>query len=121
MRSLILPILLFLASCSSQALPGGYTIAEGMNREWLEDSKGTLVTPGLIQRLYTHKHSILLVALAASSGNEPLPPRPIDGSCLVALLIDTDRHLIRQMTINQADKLSVRMTEQIKRDRPCIR
>jgi hypothetical protein len=102
-------------------LPGGYTIVESAtNREWLKDREENIVTPGLIQRLYTDKQLILLIAFAASSGGQPLPPRPIDGSCLVALLIDTDRQEVRQITVAQSERLAAHMTEKIKRSRPCF-
>ena len=107
-------------SCSVEALPGGYTVSESaMNREWLEDRRGELVTPGVIQRLYTSEHLILLVAFAASADGVPVLPQPIDSGCLVALLIDPDRGTVKQVTMSQADALASRMTEKIKRSRSC--
>ena len=121
MRKTVSALCLLVASCGDQPLPGGYTVVESaMNREWLKGPDGFIVAPGLIQRLYRDENSILVISLAASSDGEPIPPRPLDRTCFVALLINASTKQTTQITVLQANKLAERMEAVIVRDRSCI-
>lgn len=121
MRALVLPLLLMLVGCGDVPLAGGYSIEQSAtNKEWLKDPEGMMVAPGLIQRLYKGKDSLLLIAFAASTGGEPLPPYPVDQTCLVALLIDTNTGQTMQIAIAKATELAERMERVIVRNRPCV-
>ena len=112
MRCLILLVLgsLSLAGCSP-SLPDGYSVTYGdRGKVWLSNPDGTLAHGAEIKQLYRDDGRLLLITSAATIGGEIIGPRPLDGTCYVALLIDTDQRRMQQVRMAEADRLSANMT-----------
>jgi hypothetical protein len=121
-RTILLVGLTVLAvgGCAAEELPDGYTISQSaMNKEWLQDPDGMIVTPGLIQRLFRGRNRIVVIAKAAYSGGSAIPPFPIDNSCFIALSINTETRQIDQITLAEANRLSANLTEIVSHNRGC--
>ncbi|MDQ3080247.1 MAG: hypothetical protein M3R03_09650 [Pseudomonadota bacterium] len=72
-----------------------------------------------MKSLYRRDDQLLLVAHAASSGGQPLPPMPIDNTCFVALSLDTATGKTSQVTLATASKMAKGMTEVFSTSRDC--
>jgi hypothetical protein len=121
MRRPIFALSVLLATgCSPNPLPNGYAIQEsGMNREWLQNPDGSMVVPGPMKGLYRKRDQLLLIAHVASADGQPLPPRPIDNTCFVALSVDTATGKASQVTLATATNLAKEMTEVFSTNRDC--
>jgi hypothetical protein len=111
---------LAVGGCAAEKLPNGYTISQSpMNKEWLQDPDGMIVTPGLIERLFLDRNRIIVIAQAAHSGGSAIPPLPIDNSCLIALSINTETRKVDQITLAEANRLTANLTELVSHNRGC--
>jgi len=118
--SLVGLTVLAFAGCAAEKLPNGYTISQSpMNKEWLQDPDGIIVTPGVIQRLFLDRNIIIVIAKSAHSGDSAIPPFPIDNSCFIALSINTETRKIDQITLAEANRLGANMTEIVSHNRAC--
>jgi hypothetical protein len=103
-------------------LPDGYSINYGdRGKAWLEDPEGSLVHPGIIDQILIGNRQILLIAFVAGLDGEVEGPRPLDGNCYVALLVDTDRKQVRQIRLSEAERLASGMTSIESYNRKCLR
>lgn len=112
MKRLILLVLgsLSVAGCNP-SLPNGYSVTYGdRGKVWLSNPDHTIAHGAEIKRLYRDDRQLLLITEAAAIGGEVIGPRPLDGDCYVALLIDTDQERMRQVRMAEADRLSASMT-----------
>ena len=111
-----------LVGCSSSpGLPGGYTVSHGdRGKAWLQNPDGTIAYPGLIKQLHADNRRILLIAYPVSYGGEAAPPRPMDDSCYVAIVVDILARRLRQIGIAEAERLAAGMLEIESHDRPCL-
>jgi hypothetical protein len=120
--ALLLPIFATLA-CGSPppALPGGYSVTYGdRGKAWLANPDKTLAHGALIKQLFADDRHILLITFATTYGGEVAGPRPLDGNCYVALLIDGPRQRTRQIHLAQARRLSRKMTLVESYERGCL-
>ena len=100
---------LSLIGCGS-TLPDGYSVTYGdRGKAWLANPDGTIAHGALIKRLYRADDQLLLITYPESLGGEIQGPRPLDGTCYIALLIDTNRQQVRQIRMAEADRLSLTM------------
>jgi hypothetical protein len=102
---------LVLSACSNEpSLPGGYAISFGdRGKTWLQNPDGTLAHGAIIKRLHTDGRDILLISFASTSAGETVGPRPLDGNCYIALLIDSKEQRIRQVRLDEANRRASRM------------
>lgn len=97
---------------SAPPLPDGYTIHYGhRGQAWLTNPDGTLTHPARIKQLFSGGGQILLITFAATYGGAVAGPRPLDGNCYVALLIDSRRQRMRQVRLGDAERIVKDMTE----------
>lgn len=109
-RTLSLLAALATAACSP-SLPNGYTVIVGdRGKSWLANPDGTLVHGALIKQLYSDSRHILLIAPADSIDGEIEGPRPLDGNCYVALMIDSRNGRTKQLRLAEAHRLAAQMT-----------
>ncbi|CAN5344552.1 hypothetical protein BH10PSE2_BH10PSE2_21800 [soil metagenome] len=91
-------------------LPNGYSVTYGdRGKAWLASPDGTIAHGALIKRLYRTDDQLLLITYPERLGGEIEGPRPLDGTCYIALLIDTNRQQVRQIRTVEADRLSPTM------------
>jgi hypothetical protein len=76
--------------------------------------------PTPIHRLYSDDRRILLIAAVASYGGQQAPPLPLDGTCEIALLIDTRQRRMTQIRLLDAERLLSNMSEVVATDRRCL-
>jgi len=102
-------------------LPDRYSVKYGdRGKAWLANPDGTIAHGALIKRLYRADDQLLLITYPASLGGEIEGPRPLDGTCWIALLIDTNRQQIRQIRMPEADRLSSGMDLVESSDASCL-
>jgi hypothetical protein len=101
-----------IGGCSAPpSLPGGYSVSYGdRGKAWLENPDGTMAHGALIKQLFKDDRHILLISFAATSGGEIDGPRPLDGNCYVALLIDSKERQMRQVRLSEAHQLASHMS-----------
>ncbi len=63
-----------------------------------------------IKQLYKDEQHLLLITFAAQYGGVVDGPRPLDGNCYVALLIDSKERRMRQVRLAEAHRLAANMT-----------
>jgi hypothetical protein len=92
------------------SLPGGYSVQYGDRRKvWLGNPDGTITHGALIKELYSDDRHILLISFPTTYGGEVEGPRPLDGNCYIALLIDSRSSQMRQVRLPEARRLATRM------------
>ena len=112
---------LSLIGCGS-TLPDGYSVTYGdRGKAWLANPDSTIAHGALIKRLYRGDEQLLLITYPQSLGGEIEGPRPLDGTCYIALLIDTNRQRVRQIRMAEADRLSPTMDLVESSDAGCLR
>jgi hypothetical protein len=106
----VLLTLVLLACSNEPTLPGGYAISFGdRGKTRLQNPDGTLAHGAIVKRLHTDGRDILLISFAATSAGEVVGPRPLDGNCFIALLIDSKEQQVRQVRLDEASRLASRM------------
>ncbi len=107
---------------ASPSLPGGYTVSYGdRGKAWLQKPDGTIAHAGLIKRLLHVEKQILLIAYPVSYGDVPAPPYPLDDTCYVALMVDGQTQVVRQIRLVEADRLASKMVVVEAYERPCLK
>ena len=117
-------VAMFLGACSTAgpSLPGGYAVQYGdRGKAWLANPDGTITHAALIKELYSDPSAILLISFAATYVGEVEGPRPLDGNCYIALMIDTRSRQRRQVRLHEAKSLARRMSRVESFDRGCLR
>lgn len=117
-------MLLIVASLSltgcGPPLPDGYSVTYGdRGKTWLTNPDGTIAHPANIKRLYRSDDQLLLITYPALLEGQIVGPRPLDGTCFIALLIDTKRQQVRQIRMAEADKLASAMNQVESSDAGC--
>jgi hypothetical protein len=121
---------LLLGACSmiGPSLPGGYTIIYAdRGKAWLANPDGTIAHGALIQQLYKDDRRILLITYATTYASDDgigfrvEGPRPLDGNCYVALLIEGGTGETRQVRLAEADRLAAKMDLVASSSRGCVR
>jgi hypothetical protein len=102
---------LVLEGCNgSLSLPGGYAVQYGdRGKAWLANPDGTMAHGAVINQLYSDGRNLLLISFAAVVEGAIDGPRPRDGNCYIALLIDSQTRQIRQVRLNEAKLMASRM------------
>jgi hypothetical protein len=104
-----------------RTLPGGYRIGYGdRNKSWLQNPDGTVAHGTLIHRLYRDDRRILLIAPVATYGSVQAGPLPLDGTCEIALLIDTPERRTTQVRLAEAERLARGLSEVLATGRRCL-
>jgi len=95
----------------SPSLPNGYAVIDrDRGKSWLANPDGTIVHGAVIKQLFIDGQHILLVAPAAVIDGSIDGPRPLDGNCYIALLIDSRDQRTRQLRLAEARRLAANMT-----------
>ena len=106
-----LPVLL-IGACGifGPSLPGGYSVSYGdRGKIWLANPDRTMAHGALIKELYSDDRYILLISSPTSYGGVVEGPRPLDGNCYIALLIDSRSGEMRQVRLAEARRVATRM------------
>jgi hypothetical protein len=114
---------LLLGACSiaGPSLPGGYAVRYAdRGKAWLANPDGTLAHGALIKELYSDDRHILLISFAETIDGEVGGPRPLDGNCYVALMIDSQSRQMGQVRLYEAKQLASRMSRVESYDRGCL-
>lgn len=116
-------VLAYLAtSRCSPVLPNGYTIISAdRGKSSLANPDGTLVHGALIKQLFHSERQILLITFVATIEGEVEGPRPMDGNCYVALLIDSQTRTTRQVRLAEARHLAADMVMVEASNRKCLK
>ena len=102
-------------------LPGGYSIHfGGSGKAWLRRPDATLAHGALIKQLFKDDRHVLLITFTATLGGEADGPRPLDGNCYIALLIDTKRRHTRQVRLAEARELATKMDPVLSSEQGCL-
>jgi hypothetical protein len=92
------------------SLPGGYSVRYGdRGKIWLANPDRTMTHGALIKELYSDDRQILLISFPTMYGGVVEGPRPLDGNCYIALLIDSRSRQMRQVRLAEARRLATRM------------
>ncbi|RYG90202.1 MAG: hypothetical protein EON59_00290 [Alphaproteobacteria bacterium] len=119
-RFLLVFCLLASAGCAP-SLPGGYSVSYAdRGRAWLANPDRSLAHGALIDRLYHDDRYILLVTTAVSLDGVVEVPRPLDGNCKVAILIDVTQQRARQLRLADANRLAGNMVMVEDYNRGCL-
>lgn len=78
-------------------------------KAWLANSDGTITHGAVINQLYSDGRTLLIISFAAVVEGEIDGPRPRDGNCYIALLIDSQTRQTRQVGLSQAKLMASRM------------
>lgn len=103
------------------SLPGGYSVSYGdRGKIWLANPNGTMAHGALIKELYSDDRHILLISFPTMYGRVVEGPRPLDGDCYIALLIDSQSGQMRQERLAEARRLATRMRMVESSGRECM-
>jgi len=120
-RAALVALFFLCISACGASLPGGYSIEYGdRGKAWLANPDGTLVHGALIKQLFKDDRRVLLITFATTLGGQIDGPRPLDGNCYVALLIQADRQRIRQVRLTEARSLAAKMELVESYNRGCL-
>lgn len=118
--SLLILCALGMVGCSP-ALPNGYAVIHAdRGKAWLTNPDGTLAHGALIKQLFKGDRHILMITFAATLGKQVDGPRPLDGNCYIALLIDTDKQRMKQVRLAEAHEIAAGMSIVEAYDRGCL-
>jgi hypothetical protein len=78
-------------------------------KAWLANPDGTRTHGTVIKALYSGGRHLLLISAAGVVEGEIDGPRPLDGNCYIALLIDSQTRQTRQVHLGEANRIAVRM------------
>jgi hypothetical protein len=122
--ALLMIALLATGACGvsrGEPLPGGYSVSYAdRGKAWLVNPDGTTAHAALIKQLFKRDGYVLLVTYAATYGGKVEGPRPLDGNCYIALLIETDRQQVRQVRLAEAHQLAAKMELVASYARGCV-
>jgi hypothetical protein len=103
------------------SLPGGYSVSYGdRGKIWLAKPNGMMAHGALIKELYSDDRHILLISFPTSYGGVVEGPRPLDGNCFIALMIDSRSGQMRQVRLAEARRLASRMQMIESSGRECL-
>jgi|GEM_PF-6949548 len=103
------------------SLPGGYAVQHGdRGKAWLANPDGTIAHAALVKQLFSDGRHILLISFAATHGGAVEGPRPLDGNCYIALMIDSRSGQVGQVRLDEARRLAGRMSMIESYDRRCL-
>ena len=105
----------------SPSLPNGYVVIDrDRGKSWLANPDGTIVHGAAIKELFIAERHILLLAPAGVVEGVIDGPRPLDGDCYIALLINSRDHRTRQVRLAEARLLAADMTPVRSFNRGCV-
>lgn len=89
-------------------------------KAWLANPDGTIAHGALIKQLHSDGRNLLLISFAGVVEGQIDGPRPLDGNCYVALLIDSRTRQTRQVRLDEAERVAARMTLIEAYERGCL-
>ena len=120
-RLAVVALLLGACSVAGPPLPGAYAVHYGdRGKAWLANPDGMIAHGALIKQLFSDGRHILLISFATTYGGQIKGPRPLDGNCYIALLIDSRTRDVRQVRLSEANHIAGTMSIVETYERGCL-